>query len=56
MDAAEAIDLADRLLDVSVKFGDLGADAVIVGDHHAQDRRVVVGEEPAQAAVELIAA
>jgi hypothetical protein len=39
---------ADHLLDAGIKGGDLGADPVGVVEHHAQDRRVVVGEEPAQ--------
>jgi len=37
---------ADRLLDAGVKCADLGADAVAVVEHHLQDRRVMVGEEP----------
>ena len=39
---------ADLLLDAGVERGDLGADPIAVVEHHAQDRRVVVGEEPAQ--------
>jgi len=39
---------ADRRLDLGVKGGDLLAVPVDVVQHHPQDRRVVVGEEPAQ--------
>jgi hypothetical protein len=35
---------ADRLLEAGVERGDL----VAVVEHHLQDRRVVIGEEPAQ--------
>jgi len=45
---------ADRLLDPGVEFGDLGADAVAVIEHHLQDHRVVIGEEAAQRLLEPV--
>jgi hypothetical protein len=39
---------ADPLFDAGIEHGDLGADPIGVVKHHAQDRRVVVGEKSPQ--------
>jgi hypothetical protein len=39
-------------LDAGIKGGDLGAQAVAVVEHHLQDRRVMIGEKPAQRLLE----